>query len=140
MICSRPATEYMSVNKIYDLKYLFKVISLVELENILMPWCKILIIHIMVSIFCIVAIGMLTSPFLEAIPCKYLGYCCNLREPLDQMECPVRDICTSLEFKGRTSLEKFYTYRVCFEYTFIALCNATSTLQWGLLIHVINHH
>lgn len=83
----------------------------------------------MVCIFCIVAIGMLTSPFLEAIPRKYLGYCCNLREPLDQMECPVRDIRTSLEIKGPKSPEKFYTYRVCFEYTCIALCNSTSTSQ-----------
>lgn len=82
----------------------------------------------MVSIFCIVAIGMLTSPFLEAIPCKYLGYCCNLREPLDQMECPVRNIYTNLDIKGPKSLE-FYTHRVCFEYTCIALCNTTSTLQ-----------
>lgn len=82
---SRPATECMSVIKIYDFKYLFKVKFFVELENTLMSWCKILIMHIMVCIFCIVAIGMLTSPFLEAIPRKYLGYCCNLREPLDQM-------------------------------------------------------
>lgn len=130
----------MSVNKIYDLKYLCKVKSLVELESILMPWCKIVIMHIMVCIFCIAAIGMLTSPFLGAIPRKYLGYCWNLREPLDQMECPVRNICTNPEIKWRKSLEKFYTHRVCFEYTCIALCNTTSTLQWWLLIQVINHH
>lgn len=56
----------------------------------------------------------------------------------------MRDICTNLEIKGPKSLEKFYTYRLYFERTSIALCNTTrevdtcnkSLLVFDLLIYI----